>query len=159
MAHAKAVGLVAKHFTIACNAAGHTLDPLLAEAGGLLHDMCKKEAQHELAAGKKLRGLGLSAMAMLVEEHRDCALTDDAPVTEKELIYLADKYVYGDRLVDLQERFGQKLDLFPEDGEACEAIRGRLARAEAMALRLRRACGAIPLELARDALKHLRGTQ
>lgn len=158
MAHAKAVALVAKHFALACNAVGRTLDPLLAEAGGLLHDMCKGEAQHELAAGTALRALGLPAMARLVEEHRDCALADDAPVTEKELIYLADKYLYGDRLVNLQERFGQKLDLFSGDADACAAIRGRFARAEAMELRLGRETGALPFELACEALEKSQDT-
>ena len=153
MAHARAVGLAAKHFAVACKAAGHALDPLLAEAGGLLHDMCKGEAQHEMAAGEKLRALGLPAMARLVEEHRDCTLADDAPVTEKELIYLADKYLYGERLVSLQKRFGQKLDLFSEDADACAAIRGRLARATAMELRLGREAGAPPFELACEALE------
>jgi CTP:molybdopterin cytidylyltransferase MocA len=158
MAHARAVGLVAKKFALACNAAGVALDPLLAEAGGLLHDMCKGQAQHERAAGEELRRLGLPAMARIVEEHRDCALADDAPVTEREIIYLADKYVYGDRLVSLQERFGRKLELFSGEVGACEAIRGRLARAEAMEQRLRRETGALPFELARDALKEWRET-
>jgi hypothetical protein len=152
-AHARAVALVAGRFALACNAAGGALDPLLAEAGGFLHDICKGEARHELAAGKRLRALGLPALARLVEEHRDCALADDAPVTEKELIYLADKYVQGDRLVSLQERFGSKLALFSEDPAACEAIRGRLARAEALERRLGRETGAPPFALARDALE------
>lgn len=152
MAHARAVGCVARHFADACNAAGRSLDPDMAEAGGLLHDLCKGEPQHERAAGRELRALGLPAMARLVEEHRDCALAEDAPVTEKELVYLADKYVYGDRLVDVRTRFGQKLTLFAQDAEAGAAIRGRLARAEAMELRLRKECGKAPLELARAAL-------
>jgi hypothetical protein len=91
-------------------------------------------------------------MARIVEEHRDCALADDAPVTERELVYLADKYVHGDRLVSLQERFGRKLELFSGDAGTCEAIRGRCARAEAMEQRLCRETGVLPFDLARDAL-------
>jgi len=152
-AHGRAVGLVAKVFAVACNAAGAALDPRMAEAGGLLHDMCKGEARHERAAGEKLRALGLPAAARLVEEHRDLALADQAPITEKELIYLADKYVCGDRPVTLQERFGRKLEQFSEDAAACAAIRGRLARAEAMEARLRRETGVVPFALACDALQ------
>jgi len=99
-----------------------------------------------------LRALGLPAAARLVEEHRDLALADQASITEKELIYLADKYVCGDRPVTLQERFGRKLEQFSEDAEACGAIRGRLARAEALEARLRRETGVVPFELACDAL-------
>jgi len=153
MAHARAVGLVAEKFALACNAAAAALDPLLAKTGGLLHDMRKGHKRHEEAAGEALRGLGLPAVARIVEDHRDLALADDAPLTERELVYLADKYVYGDRLVSLPERFGRKLELFSEDVAACEAIRGRLARAEAMEQRLCRETGALPFELARDALQ------
>jgi hypothetical protein len=96
--------------------------------------------------------MGLPAVARLVEEHRDCTLADHEPVTEKELVCLADKYVHGDRPVTLQERFGCKLELFAEDAEACAAIRGRLARAEAMELRLRREIGASPFEIVCSAL-------
>jgi hypothetical protein len=92
-------------------------------------------------------------MARLVEEHRDCALADEAPLTEKELIYLADKYFQGDRLVSLQERFLHKQELFAGDEEALVAIRGRLARAEAMEARLGRESGMPPFELAGGALK------
>jgi len=152
MAHGRAVGLVAGSFAAACNNAGGTLDPLLARAGGLLHDLCKGQERHERAAGEKLRALGLPVMARFVEDHRDLTLAEDAPITERELIYLADKYVYGDRPVPLRERFGQKLALFSENEEACTAIRGRLSRARAMEARLARETGATPFELAREAL-------
>lgn len=156
VAHAEAVGLVARSFALACKAAGLPLDPDIAETGGLLHDMCKGEPGHEAAAGRTLREMGLPAAALLVEEHRDCRLDDAAPLTEKELVYLADKYVYGSRLVDIHTRFGQKLALYAGDEDACAAIRGRLERAERMERRVARESGKEPVDLAAQALRERR---
>lgn len=165
LAHARAVGRVAGRFALACNVAGqlqsqyNPLDPLLAEAGGLLHDMCKGEAGHERAAGKKLREIGLPDMARLVEAHGDCFLADNARLTEAELICMADKYVYGQQPVTLQDRFGQKLELFQADAQACEAILLRLGRAKALEERLGREMGQCPFELAREELLNLQSAQ
>lgn len=153
MAHARLVGAVARKLAAFCAAAGNAVDPDLAEAGGLLHDMCKGEPEHEKAAGKALRDMGLSRAARLVEEHRDCALADHAPITEKELVYLADKYVFGDKLVPLRQRFGQKLACFSEDARARAAICGRLARAEALERRLQDELGYEPFARTRQVLQ------
>lgn len=156
LAHARSVAAVAVAFAAALNNVGFPLDPRLAETGGLLHDLCKGQAQHEAAAGEALRALHLPALAPLVEGHRDCMLAEDAPVTEKELIYLADKYVYGDRLVTIEQRFGQKLERFAGDEAACAAIRGRLARALALERRFGRESGLEAFATARAALETLR---
>jgi len=53
-----------------------------------------------------------------------------SPVTERELVYLADKYCYGGSFVPLQRRFDLKLEAYAQDTQACEAILGRLGRAK-----------------------------
>ncbi len=110
------------------------LVPDFALAGGLLHDICKGEKRHEAAAGRLLRSLHLPVMAYLVEDHRDLTLPDDQPLTERELIFLADKYCYGSSYVPVHQRFEQKLEIFGSD--AAEAIKGRMARALALEARL-----------------------
>ena len=124
------------------------LSPKLALSGGLLHDLCKGRPNHERTAGKLLRELGLPRMARLVEEHRDLVLPDAEPITERELVYLADKYVLCHAPVPLRQRFGQKLERFADDPAACAAICGRLAHAETLEARFRRETGAAPLALA-----------
>ncbi len=155
MAHAHAVARIAKEFTNTLNQAerGRRLDPLLAEAGALLHDICKGERQHEHAAGVMLRAMGLPTMALLVEEHRDCTLPPQAPLTEKELVYLADKYVHGWRLISVETRFGQKLELYAKNEEACRAIRTRLSHAQAMEERLFQETGVRPFTMAKSSLE------
>ena len=103
--HARAVGAVACCLAEALahvrEAAGYDagVDPRLALAGGLLHDICKGQPRHEAAAGEFLRRLELPEMARLVQDHRDLSLPEDEPVTERELVYLADKYCYGGTFV------------------------------------------------------------
>ena len=87
--------------------------------------------------------LGLPVAAALVADHRDLSVPDAAPLTERELVYLADKYCHGREFVPLELRFGQKLDLYAADPAACAAIRGRLGRARA------------PADIARQALEAL----
>lgn len=112
------------------------LDPDLALAGGLVHDICKDEKGHEAAAGRLFRQLRLPVMAHIVEDHRDLTLPDDQPITERELIFLADKYCYGGSFVSVRQRFEQKMESF--GAEAGQAIMGRMERALAMEARLAR---------------------
>ena len=115
------------------------LDPDLALAGGLVHDICKGEKGHEVAAGRLFRHLHLPLMAHLVEDHRDLTLPDDQPITERELVFLADKYCYGGSFVSVRQRFEQKLQTL--GAEVAQAIRGRMDRALAMEARLARELG------------------
>lgn len=157
--HARAVGAVAcclaEALAHAREIAGYDagVDPRWALAGGLLHDICKGQPRHEAAAGELLRGLDLPGMARLVQDHRDLSLPGDEQITERELVYLADKYCYGGSFVPLERRFGNKLEAYARDTAACEAIRGRLGRAKELEERLAREIGRDPALVAERALK------
>lgn len=138
LAHARGVAAVAEALARALNAAGADLDVPLVKAAALLHDVAKGKPHHEAAGGALLTSLDFAVAAPIVAGHRDCVLADDAPLTENEIVYLADKFVFGRWLVPVAARFGQKLDLFTDDPEASAAIARRrenalrvLARVEA----------------------------
>lgn len=155
--HCLAVGAVAEAFALALNRARALrretpLSPSLALAGGIVHDVCKGQEHHEAAAGRLFRSLGMERMARLVEDHRDLTLPDDSPLSERELVFLADKYVRGSSPVPLRERFQSKMERFADDAEACAAITGRMGRALALAERFARECESDPEALARQAL-------
>ncbi|MDR1857098.1 MAG: NTP transferase domain-containing protein [Desulfovibrio sp.] len=154
-AHGAAVGAVAKAFAQALAARGGSVDPELAHAAGLLHDIRKGAEHHETAGAALLQEMGLTAIAPLVADHRDLSLPDDAPITERELVYLADKYCRGGAFVPLSERFGCKMARYREDPKACRAIRGRLERAVRFAERLGRELGREPEGVAREAAETL----
>ncbi len=154
LAHAQSVAQVAKGFakqyTIKYD--NYNIDLSTTEVGAILHDMCKFEPRHEQAAAAALCKMGLSALAPLVAQHNDCQLAEHLPISEKELIYLADKYVYGSELIPLKERFAQKLELYAHIPEAIIAIKARLTRAQIMEKRVHHELGINPFTLAQQAL-------
>lgn len=121
------------------------LDLELAESAALLHDIAKGQPRHEAAGAALLEELGFGPVARIVAAHRDIAPADAPQITERELVYLADKLVWGSRRVSVEARFRQKLDLFAHDAEACAAIRRRLLHALDMRGRVERAAG-LPLD-------------
>ena len=170
--HARAVGAVARALAEALGRAARmaanpaqtavprapgaaqtpALDPELACAGGLVHDIAKGQPHHEAAGAALLEALDLPHLAALVRDHRDLSLPDDQPVSERELVYLADKYCWGGQFVPVAQRFGQKLEVFAQDAEACAAIVGRLGRAKALEARLARELGRAPAAVAQQTL-------
>jgi CTP:molybdopterin cytidylyltransferase MocA len=129
LAHARGVAAVAEALGRALNDAGANLDIALIKAAALLHDVAKGRPHHEAEGGRLLTSLGFGRAADIVAAHRDIDLPADAPLTEREIVYLADKFVFGRWLVPVASRFQQKLDLFADDCEATAAIARRLGNA------------------------------
>ncbi len=148
-AHGLAVGAVAAALA---GCLGGELSPSLAEAGGAVHDICKGEKGHESAAGRLFRSWGMERMAWLVESHRDITLAPDAPFTEREAVFLADKFVYGSSFIPMAERFGRKLRLYAGDEAACSAIRMRRSHAMDVLARFERESGREAAAIARETL-------
>jgi len=157
IAHAEGVAAVALRLADALNAArnmagpvdvsgrrsgtGVPLDRDLVEAAALLHDIAKGQPRHEAAGGALLRELGFSGVADIVGAHRDSSLADDQPLTERELVYFADKLVRCHMVVDVEARFGEKLAQWRHDPEAAAAIEGRRQRVLALQTRLEAEAG------------------
>ncbi len=104
-------------------------DKEICRVAGLLHDIAKGHAQHEEEGGRWLRNLGFDRIADIVAAHREAELPEGGRITEKEIVYIADKLVSGSELVSVEKRFLQKLALFGGDPEACSAINRRLLQA------------------------------
>ncbi len=143
LAHCRAVERFASAMAGALLRVGYepAPDPGLVGAAALLHDVAKGLPNHELEGGRILDRLGFPRVARIVEAHRDIDLPSGAPLTEREIVYLADKLAQGGRLVSVEERFEAKLRLHGHDPEAAAAIRGRMARALRMRSRMEAAMG------------------
>jgi len=90
-------------------------------SAALLHDITKtksilqKDMRHDLTGGELLRELGYDDIAIIVENHVVfTGFEPDGPLTEKEIIFYADKRVMHDKVVtidtrvdDLVERYGK----------------------------------------------------
>lgn len=166
--HARAVGTVALALARALararrlgGAADVPLpDAALCFAAGLLHDICKGEADHEAAGARLLARYGLPRLAAIVGAHRDMTPVPPAALTERELVFLADKHCRGGDWVSVAQRFDAKLALYVGDAAACAAIAGRKARALEMEAALAEALSPLarageeadPARIAREAL-------
>ena len=172
--HARAVGAVAQALAQALararqrEGAAPLPDAALCLAAGLLHDICKGEAEHEAAGARLLARYGFPQLAAIVGAHRDMTPVAPASLTERELVFLADKHCRGGEWVSVAQRFDDKLALYAGDAAACAAIEGRKARALAMEAALAAALAPLagageeadPARLARQALApHARGPE
>ncbi len=145
LAHGRGVARAACALARAVNArrgGDAALDLPLIEAAALLHDIAKGAAGHEQVGASLLEGLGFGRVAWAMAAHRDVRPEDAPELTERELVYLADKLVRGSARVSIQARFQEKLDGFADDPEVSAAIRRRLANALAMQARVEAAAGA-----------------
>ncbi|WP_243439165.1 DVU_1551 family NTP transferase [Fundidesulfovibrio soli] len=149
-AHGEAVAKVALCFAKALNAAGRALDLESVRTAGLLHDVAKGKPDHEREGGVLLRGYGFSDTAAIVAAHRDVSLPEGELLGEREVVYLADKFVRGASLIPLEARFQEKLDLHAGDEAATAAITRRLNNA-------RRVLAALEAEAGRSVDKILAG--
>lgn len=104
-------------------------DRELCRVCGWLHDLAKGRPNHEEEGGRLLAELGFDRAAAIVAAHRESEYVSGTPVSEKEIVFLADKMVSGSTRVSIEERFQQKLNLYRDDPAACAAIGRRLLQA------------------------------
>ncbi len=130
--HGQLVAKAALVMAEALTGRGRMLDRDLIYAGGLLHDLAKGEKNHGLRAAVVLNELGLSPVAMVAADHCDLAPPDNGVLSETHLVCLADKVVGGTRLMDLKERYRQKLLRYRADDEVRAIIDLRMQRGLAL---------------------------
>jgi len=145
--HCQQVAKVATALGRAIRQAGTDVDLDLIAAAGLLHDLAKKQADHARKAEQILSDLGYPAVADIVGCHMDILLDTQSSIGEKEVVYLADKLVKGNRIVDLEARFKPKISRYACDPHTVSIIKNRLGNALMIQCRLeqltRRSLGSI----------------
>ncbi|GBC59422.1 phosphohydrolase [Desulfonema ishimotonii] len=124
--HCRAVADIAGQLGTALSAAGCALDPDRIVAAGLVHDLARTEPNHAAAGAKMLREMGFPGVADIVAVHMNITVREDAPVTEAEVVHLADKLVRGDQPVSVEERFAGKMEKYGDIPEVRAKIEGRL---------------------------------
>jgi len=92
----------------------------------LLHDIMRMHQNHDQCGADLLKTLGYEDIAEIIREHHN--ITFHA-FDERYLIYLADKFVKGDQIVTLEERFLTKYHEF-KDTKAKEACLRRYKEAQ-----------------------------
>ncbi len=106
----------------ALRAVGHKVDVETVRIAAILHDIAKGQRKHDIAGGKILRELGFGKVGDIVAVHSDLAGGDKNLPLEHKIVYLSDKFVGGEKLVSLEERYHHPD--FPPEAQA--AVRERL---------------------------------
>ncbi|WP_027184234.1 HD domain-containing protein [Desulfovibrio inopinatus] len=127
--HCRAVARLAVAMALALSDAGAGIDVELVAESAVVHDIAKGKPNHAASGAALLRSLGRSDLAHIVADHVDFT-SFTGPITEAEIVCLADKLVASDEYVGLEKRFSQKLARFGDTPEAREAVAGRRDRAE-----------------------------
>jgi len=122
--HSWKVWDVAKLMAEGLAAKNRPMDMALLEAACLLHDIAKYvcirdgKGHHDTRGGEILEQEGLPSLARIVAEHVILKDGEGDAITEKHLVYYADKRVVHDRVVSLEERFKYLCDTYATTDEA-----------------------------------------
>ena len=128
--HSETVAEVAVKITASLNKSGQKVDVDLIKAAALLHDVAKGKPEHDAEGRRVLRNMGFSHVGDIVAAHTD--LNDDDKTDfsiETRIIYLADKFVDGTRLVSIEERYQASNAKYAVTEEIKANIERRKARA------------------------------
>ena len=120
------------------------IDILLIRSAALVHDMARNQPDHAAAGADLLNQMGFPAMAAIVAVHMDIEVRDDSSLDEAQIVYLADKLVEGETVVNLTQRFDAKLRKFGHDSQvtahiirrkqAARMIQGKIERISGMTI-------------------------
>jgi molybdenum cofactor cytidylyltransferase len=136
LSHSKKVAEIARAIGNALEYAGQVIDLNLIRAAAMLHDIAKTSPRHDLAGGQLLREMGFGKTGEIVALHTDLpSKLTEAPL-EAKVVYLADKFVKGDRRVSLEERFQTAHDLYDTAPEVFSNINRRHRQAVDVKLEL-----------------------
>jgi molybdenum cofactor cytidylyltransferase len=128
--HCQLVAVVACKLARLLNGKGVGLNENLVKASALLHDIKRHEKDHAMVGAMHLRACGFARVADIVSLHMDIESVESEPLTEAEILFLADKMVMGRRCVPLNERFDNALKRYEDNGKACLSIKRRKEQAE-----------------------------
>ena len=117
---------------------GVNLDRSALRAAALLHDLAKTKKNHAHQGGELLREMGYPTVGDIIADHIDIVVEPDQAVTESEILYLADKLVKNDQLMDLETRKIQMVDFYKDNSIASEKIAKRYQNAERILKKIKR---------------------
>ncbi len=137
--HSLEVARVALFLSSELNKKGQRIDLGLVDAASLLHDLAKTEClttreDHAEAGCRLLKGMGYERVGEVVAQHITLEKEGDpSAVSEEEVVNYADKRVMHDRIVPLEERFGDLIERYgkhPKGREILERLKKEIRSIE-----------------------------
>jgi molybdenum cofactor cytidylyltransferase len=126
--HCRAVADLAWEIGQSVHNGGEKVDLKLIRAAARLHDLAKGQARHERAGAKILRELGFPEVANIVASHTELE-PDITSKLETKIVFLADKFMRGDKRINLEERYRLAREKFGRSAEALTNINQRQEKA------------------------------
>lgn len=105
--HCEKVAQVADEIACLLVKKGYQIDREIVYRSALFHDIARRYPQHPKVASQWLEIEGFTLEAEIVLEHHE--LKNTAKISEKEIVFLADKYVQEAKKVNLEKRFQDSL--------------------------------------------------
>lgn len=128
--HSQKVRDVAMTIAKLLMAKGANLDTESLEAAALLHDILKTEKHHPEKGALILKKLGYQKIGTMILTHMDIDIDLNKPLDEREILYLSDKLVQEDQILELNERKKAMMEKFKGQPRALEKITKRYGDAE-----------------------------
>jgi len=132
--HGLKVSGVAVAIGRALDTSGCKVDVEMVRMAARLHDIAKGQRKHDIVGGRILRDLGFGKVGDIVGIHTDLSGRNTGMSLEAKIVYLADKFVEGERLVSIEERYRSSRRQFGLSPE----IEKRIERRKRRALRVKK---------------------
>lgn len=121
-AHSSKVAKVAVDISSLLCKKGVKLNNNIILAACMLHDIERGKTEHAKRGAEILWDMGYEQISQIVKEHMKLDNISNIP-SEKEVVFLADKMVKGEKLVTIEERFAAKEELYKNDSSALQSIK------------------------------------
>ena len=128
------------------NQVGAHLDEALVLSSAMLHDVAKTQKDHAHVGARMVEAKGYLRVAEIIAVHMDIVMQDHSPITEAEVVYLADKLTKDSRRVTITERFEMAQEKFGDRPEALMVATSRLQQADRIRRKVERMLGQ-PIEM------------
>lgn len=141
MDHSRRVAEVVGMLAAALIEDGENPDLDMLHAAAMLHDVAKGHPHHARLGAQWLSEMGFGRIGAIVAAHTDPEPVSGHRLTEKELVFLADKLVHKDQLISLEQRFDTALERHGHIPEAHRNINKRRKTARKIASRIEQITG------------------
>ena len=109
--------------------AGCTVDADLIGVCGYLHDIGKGKKYHAKFGADLLKNMGYLNVSEVIASHMDLVFAKEGTITEKEVLYLADKMTHGESILKLEKRLESKMNQLADNPKGKMAAEKRIRTA------------------------------
>jgi CTP:molybdopterin cytidylyltransferase MocA len=120
--HSSLVAKLAVSLGKILNSRGYELNLYQIELAALLHDIARMQPNHASEGAGLLENIGHPLLAEIVRRHMKLLPEQEGRISEITVVYLADRYVRGTKIVTLEQRFDSKRESFHGKPEALLAL-------------------------------------